>query len=158
MGLSKDRSLSKITRNELYSISGKKREETLNVGDEEKLVSFKSRREFPIEVQPIDRTSKYLSFCYGRIKTEELSKSLLKEIFKSSNANIDVIEDDDCFLLQYKNNKPLVISKRDGKFYSWHDGLEQQARIVWEILRKYGYVENPHRKKFSKKKNLFSET
>ena len=144
-GYSKDRSLSKITGKELSVYFSCLSGETLNV-------AFKSRREFPIEVQPINRTSSYLSFCYGRVLTEELNKTLLKEIFKASNANIDVIEDEDSFILQYKDHKPLMISKKDGKFYSWHEGMEQEARIIWEILRKYGYIENPHRKKISKKK------
>ena len=34
------------------------------------------------------------------------------------SALIDVLEDDDYFLLQYKNHKILRISKRDGFFYS----------------------------------------
>lgn len=126
--------------------------------DESLNVSFKARKEYPLEVQPINKNSRGLQFCYGRVMTENLSKTVLKKVFLDSHADIDIIEEDDCFILQYKNSKPLSISKKDGKFYSWHEGLSQQARIVWEILRKNGYIENPHRKCcYSHKNNLWVE-
>jgi hypothetical protein len=89
--------------------------------------------------------------------TERLSKTVLKKVFQDSNADIDIIEEDDSFILQYKNQKPISINKTDGKFYSWHEGLSQQARIIWEILRKNGYIENPHRKCLYKKESLWKE-
>jgi hypothetical protein len=111
-------------------------------------------------VQPIDRTRRYTAYCYGRIKTEDLSKNKLKEIFQKSNADIDIIEDDEYFILQYKNHKVLRISKKNGKFYSKHPKMNQEARIVWEILRKNGYIENPYRKYHYRKKQTipFIET
>lgn len=104
-----------------------------------------------IQVTPIDRCSGYIRLCIGRVKTEELSKKMLKAMFKDSHADIDVIEDENYFILQYKTHAPLCISKSDGKFYSWNEKMEQEARIIWEILRKYGYIENPKRIKIRKK-------
>ena len=125
--------------------------------DESINVSFKTRKVYPLEVQPINKNSRGLQFCYGRIMIENLSKAVLKKVFLDSHADIDIIEEDDSFILQYKNQKPLSINKRDGKFYSWHEGLSQQARIVWEILRKNGYIETPHRKCLYKKESLWKE-
>jgi hypothetical protein len=105
-------------------------------------------------IQPIDKKKRCTAFCYGRIKTEELSKSLLKEIFMVNHANIDVLEDDDYFLLQYKNHKILRISKRDGFFYSQDSTMTQEARIIWEILKKEGHIENPHRKWYYHKQTV----
>lgn len=125
--------------------------------DESLNISFKARKEYPLEVQPINKNSRGLQFCYGRVMTENLSKTILKKIFLDSHADIDIIEEDDSFILQYKNQKSLSISKKDGKFYSCHEGLSQQARILWEILRKNGYIENPHRKCLYKKTSLWKE-
>jgi hypothetical protein len=113
--------------------------------DESLEVSIKARREYPLEVQPINKERRCTYFCYGRVMTEKLTKTTLKQVFRVSNADIDVIEEDDSFVLQYKTQKPLSINKRDGKFYSYSDGMNQQARIIWEILRKHGYIEDPHR-------------
>jgi len=124
--------------------------------DESINVSFKPRTEY-IEVQPINKNARGLQFCYGRVMVEKLSKTILRKIFQESNADIDIIEEDDSYIIQYKNQKPLSISKKDGKFYSWHEGLSQQARIIWEILRKNGYIENPHRKCLYKKEHMWKE-
>lgn len=99
-------------------------------------------------VRPIDRNKTRIRYCYGRVRTEKLNKRILKQIFRDSNSNIDVIEDEDYFNLQYKNHKILKISKKDGFFYSKYECLSQEARIVWEILRKNGFIENPHRRTF----------
>jgi hypothetical protein len=128
-----------------------------NSRDESLTVSFKARKEYSLEVQPINKNNRGLQFCYGRVMTEKLSKATLKKVFQESNADIDIIEEDDSFILQYKNQKPISISKKDGKFYSWHDGLSQQARIIWEILRKNGYIENPHRKCIYKKSSMWKD-
>jgi len=121
------------------------------------IVEFKPRKEYSIEVQPINKERKCTYFCYGRIMTEKLTKAVLKQVFQDSHADIDVIEEDDAFILQYKNQKPLSINKRDGKFYSYSDGMNQQARIIWEILRKHGYIENPQRKYFYQKQSMWNE-
>lgn len=89
--------------------------------------------------------------------TEKLTKKTLKDIFISNNADIDVIEEPDSYVCQYKTQPPIAINKIDGKFYSYSDGMSQQARILWEILRKSGYVENPHRKYISKRNNMWKE-
>lgn len=109
-------------------------------------VSIKAKRPFPFEVQPINKARDRMSFCYGRIKTEELTKKKLKDVFIESNADIDIIEDDDSYILQYKTQPPISINKKDGKFYSYSEGMSQTARIIWEILKKNGYIENPNRK------------
>lgn len=130
--------------------------ESLNVGGKE-VTRIKPMVSPDRLVRPIDRCSGYVRLCIGRIKVEELSKAMLKAIFRDSHADIDVIEEDNFFILQYKTHLPICISKKDGRFYSWHEGLEQEARIIWEILRKYGYIENPRRIKITKKKKIFEE-
>jgi hypothetical protein len=125
--------------------------------DESINVSLKSRTLYPFEVQPINKNSRGLQFCYGRVITENLSKTTLKKVFQESNADIDIIEEDDSYILQYKNQKPISINKKDGKFYSCYEGLSQQARIIWEILRKNGYIESPHRKCLYKKEHMWKE-
>jgi hypothetical protein len=125
--------------------------------DESLNISFKPSKAYPLEVQPINKNARGLQFCQGRIMTENLSKTILKKIFRDSHADIDIIEEDDSFILQYKNQKSISISKKDGKFYSCHEGLSQQARILWEILRKNGYIENPHRKCLYKKKDMWNK-
>lgn len=117
-------------------------------------VSFKSKREFPYAIQPINKTRDRMSFCYGRIKTEELTKKKLKDAFIESNADIDVIEDDDSYILQYKTQPPISINKVDGKFYSYSEGMSQTARIIWEILKKNGYIQDPHRTWVRRKKEI----
>jgi hypothetical protein len=97
-------------------------------------------------VRPIDRGRDRIRYCLGRIKTEDLSKDILKRIFKEVKADIDVIEDDDYFILQYKNHSVLRISKKNSLFYSESGEENQEARIIWETLRKFGHVENPHRR------------
>jgi len=101
-------------------------------------------------VQPIDRNKARTRYCYGRVKVEKLTKQILKEIFKESNSDVDIVAEDDYFNLQYKNHKALKISRRDGLFYSKHEKMSQEARIVWEILRKNGFIENPHRRVINK--------
>lgn len=128
------------------------KDESLNVS-----VSTKSKKVYPFEVQPINKNSRGLQFCYGRVMTENLSKITLKKVFQESNADIDIIEEDDSYILQYKNQKPISISKKDGRFYSCYEGLSQQARIIWEILRKNGYIESPHRKCLYKKEHMWKE-
>ena len=103
-----------------------------------------------LRVQPIDRDKERTRYCFGRVIVEDLSKQVLKEIFNEANAEIDVIEDEQFYNLQYKNHKVLKISKKDGLFYSKHMGMNQEARIIWEILRKNGFINNPHRKHYYK--------
>jgi hypothetical protein len=109
-------------------------------------IRFKSRQEYPLEVQPINKERRCTYFCYGRIMIEKLTKKTLKDIFISCNADIDVIEEPDSYVCQYKTKPPISINKVDGKFYSYsNEEMNQQARIIWEILRKHGYIEDPHR-------------
>jgi hypothetical protein len=108
-------------------------------------IGFKARKEYPLEVQPINKERRCTYFCFGRIMTEKLTKKTLKDIFISCNADIDVIEEPDSYVCQYKTRPPIAINKVDGKFYSYSDDMNQQARIIWEILRKHGYIEDPHR-------------
>lgn len=142
----------KILESNSTSNSESSSDESLNL-----TMKFKPRREYPIEVQPINKERRCTYFCYGRVITEKLTKGVLKQIFQDSHADIDIIEEDDAFILQYKNQKPISLSKQDGKFYSYSDGMNQQARIIWEILRKHGYVENPQRKYFYHKESMWKE-
>lgn len=101
-------------------------------------------------VQPIDRNKSRTRYCYGKVKVEQLSKQVLKKIFKESNSDIDVFNEEEYFSLQYKNHRILKISKKNGLFYSKHKEMNQEARIIWEILRKNGFIENPYRRVINK--------
>lgn len=118
------------------------------------MVSVNSNENKLEKVTPIEYKSPWRGklYTYGKIKTDQLSRSVLERLFEIANAQkkIHVIETPSYLITQYELKPSLFISKDDGKIYALSDAgfekkaVEHQASILLTILNRMGLVIDVH--------------
>lgn len=90
---------------------------------------------------------------YKRIKIEELSKKSILGLYISMNFKEapSVTDIPEGFIIQYKTKPAILISKENGKLYSFPGKwpireIEHQASLVMRVLSRVNLVEKHERK------------
>jgi len=96
---------------------------------------------------------------YKRIKIEELSKRTIIGIYLSLNFKQapSVLDIPEGFIIQYKTKPAILISRSNGKLYSFPGKwpikeMEHQASLVIRVLARVDLVEDHERKVVMKKR------
>jgi len=116
-----------------------------------------------VQIVPIDRCRRYSCYLDGTVDIKNLTKEKIKEIYRKHNCKSipEVLEDDDFFIFQYEKKPIILVSKKDGRFYSRTKDKEivsLQSHIVYDLLRREGYILNHHNRfHYNQKTVLFLE-
>lgn len=111
------------------------------------------------EVTPIKYHKDYFQILfYKRIETESLTREMLLRFYEllETKKPVFILEVPNYFLIQYDSKPIILVSKKDGRLYSFFDQgfkkgeIEHQASFVIRILKKYGLVEGVRYKKVKK--------
>lgn len=112
------------------------------------------------EIIPIEFSKeRKILHIYKRIKVEELSKERILDIyfnlnFKNSPSVLDLPT---AFIIQYRTKPAIVISKENGRLYSFPNKwdlaeVQHQASLVMRVLSRTNFIEDHKRQSIRRRR------